>query len=741
MDLIAVATNSGATVFRLNGQSVFGIASSGAWTVIEGGLCWRSDGQLLAIAGNDAVVRLVNAFSGKIVHQLSRPVGESGPPGRCTISSLSWNACFTQEIATKRQLDATGDGVSLDDLLGLNVQISTLLKIKADLPRALGELDVESSLPKLATLPSTGGDDDVFSTRTSIDTIFHNSKAKAQTDMVDVLLTAYEDAYATVNVKIFSSFEIGDIRLSTSIPGSNSNVPSKVICQASHPFLHVHFLIVQHAKSLHLIRLDLNFVPQTSPQYLPLLATKATQLENLLRYLTQIEFQLSHEIKAAFDLPSRYLSSVTESIKRENPDADLRSEIWHLICTGECSEVMREWLVDEVGERGVKRWEKGVGDALEVVRRGVSECVLPCLERIYFVLSRLEGLARFEKSRKVLGLDERTIDAVRATVDVVNLLSNNTLKQVGEELRAFESFMKWLKGEVEVQGLETTSERREELSAQRGDEVDCRAVLEYVDSALDNSSALFYLRGGLKGEKSAFMVQENSEKDESHFYERYKAMSSKAAGPNPTTATHRPRLDEVIHRLRGQCAKVFRGIATTLQKSIQHSHILTLHSECSAELVDMRVWTCHTDAQKWTVQIFTRSMKSSGRLCGTMVHGVGTTTKSISRKTMEHESDIVDVKSIDETEVMLLLANDGRSSLHSWDVVKSEKATLVHQFGLQQLQSRQTKLEINSRKGRRVVCVLDQDGMRYEILDLGDLGLDSGEASGDEAIEDEAMME
>jgi anaphase-promoting complex subunit 4 len=741
MDLVATAMNSGVTVFRLNGQKVFGIASSGAWTVVKGGLTWRSDGLLLAIAGSDAVVRVVNAFSGKIVHQLSASVDEFAPPGRSAISSFSWSPCFANNIVTtKQQLDATGDGVALDDLLGLNPQISTLLRTKADLPRALGELDVESSLPKLATLPSTGGDDDVFSSRTSIDAIFHNSKAKTQTDMVDVLLTAYEDIHATTNIKIFSSFEIGGIHLSSSIPSNNPNIPSKVIFQGSHPFSHTYFLIVQHAKSLHLLRLDLNFIPQTSPHYLPLLATKATQLENLLRYLAQIESQLSHEIKAAFDLPSRYLGNLTESIKQQNQEADLRSEIWHLICTGECSEVMREWLVDEVGERGVKRWEKGVGDALEVVRRAVSECVLPCLERIYFVLSRLEGFARFGKSRKVLGLDERMIDAVRATVDVVNLLCNDLLKKVGEELRAFESFIKWLKGEVEVQGLEASSERREELSTQRGDEVDCRAVLRYVESGLISSSAFEFLKGGLKGDKSSFMAQEDREEDESHFYERYKQMRSKAKEPNSTTPTHRPKLDEVIHRLRGQCAKVLEGIAMTLKKSIQHSHVLTLNSDCSAECVDMRILShYHPDAEGWEILIVTRSAKSSQQLHLTRVESVGTTTKpeSIAHTTMEHGSEVVDLKFMDETHIMVLLANDGESSLQSWDVYELKEATLMHRFSPQQSQSRPKKLEVNSRKGRRVVCVLDQDGMRYEIFDLDNLG----EQDGDEAGDDEAMME
>ena len=37
-------------------------------------------------------------------------------------------------------------------------------------------------------------------------------------------------------------------------------------------------------------------------------------------------------------------------------------------------------------------------------------------------------------------------------------------------------------------------------------------------------------------------------------------------------------------------------------------------------------------------------------------------------------------------------------------------------------------MEVNGRKGRRVVCVLSKDGLRYRIFDLGDA---TEEPSGD----------
>ena len=56
----------------------------------------------------------------------------------------------------------------------------------------------------------------------------------------------------------------------------------------------------------------------------------------------------------------------------------------------DCDPKLKEWLVDEVGDRGLKRWEKAVGDCLEVVRRMTSECLARICQ------SRISNDARFE---------------------------------------------------------------------------------------------------------------------------------------------------------------------------------------------------------------------------------------------------------------------------------------------------------------------------------------------------------
>ena len=111
-------------------------------------------GHLLAVACTDNHIRLISAFSGKTVHHLpTQPLLQSS-----RISCFGWGINFTNSTATQEHLKDTGGQVSLDDLLSLNAQISTLLKTKADLPRELALIDIETSLPKLSTLPPISGE-------------------------------------------------------------------------------------------------------------------------------------------------------------------------------------------------------------------------------------------------------------------------------------------------------------------------------------------------------------------------------------------------------------------------------------------------------------------------------------------------------------------------------------------------------------------------------------------------------
>lgn len=84
----------------------------------------------------------------------------SSPPSNSNagISCIGWGANFTDSKAAQGHLQDAEGKLSVDDLLTAGSQLPKVALFKADLPRELALLDIESSLPKLSTLPTTGNE-------------------------------------------------------------------------------------------------------------------------------------------------------------------------------------------------------------------------------------------------------------------------------------------------------------------------------------------------------------------------------------------------------------------------------------------------------------------------------------------------------------------------------------------------------------------------------------------------------
>ena len=577
--------------------------------------------------------------------------------------------------------------------------------------------------------------DDVFSNRASIDAIFHAPNREAHNDCVDVLLTGFRGGQ--VHLRIFDCFEIGPILLDVPLdtPKVSKRKDREILCHSSHPLTSTHLLLARTGDGdLDVLSLDLNFIPLTAPHYLPTLAAKATQLQNLLRYLTQVHTQLAFEVKSAFDLPSKHLRNVNDTLAEHVSGTNFTTAAYHLVVTGECIPELKEWLVDEVGERGLKRWEKSVMVGLETMRRLVHECLLPALERFEVVLLRLEGLSRFQKSAQVLGLDTKALLLVRDTADCMNLLAHDLLKVVGKELQEFGAFLKWIRLEAEVQGLERDSERAEELR-EGSDSIEYRTVLDYISGPLNGSAILNFIKPTGSSMSAPDDIWRAS-KDDSSFYGNFISIRKSNTSPDKM-----PKLDDLIRRLKGQCGIVFDHIADTLRKSVMSTRVCGLSAGPDPSLVDMRIVPNPQDASQMDIHILLQASDNGSAVTHHKLiaerYGAGLVNARHVGSSLVHVTEsgsVQDIKFIDDEEFMVLSQNESSACLDSWRVDTSfECNRRRHSFDVgAQARDRPVKMEINGRKGRRVVCVLDATGMQYTILDL-----DHQEV--DQDGEDEAM--
>ncbi|KAE8350137.1 anaphase-promoting complex component Cut20/Apc4 [Aspergillus coremiiformis] len=787
MDLISLVTEDDELrVFRLNGQRVFGGSFKGdPYLDDDGGggeirkLMWKNNGHLLAVACADNTIRIVSAYSGKTVHHYPAYQVQRDGDRSVRVTCLGWGVNFTDSKAAQRHLEEATGQISVEDLLSPDVHPSKAAALlKADLPRELALLDVESSLPKLSTLPATGSDDDVFSSRASIDAIFH-SAIKNTSDAVDVLLIGFDDG--TVHLRIFDCFEIGSFQVGSSVGPSNS---CKILHHASHPLSSTHALLASsHSEkdpgSLNLLTLDLRFITR-SGRYLSLLAHKTTQLQNLLRYINQVQRQIELEWKNAQELPARYMRSINEDLQ-DKCHCDFVTAAYHLVVTGDCFEPMKEFLVEIVGERGHKRWEKAVSSGYETVRRLTHECLLPALERCEVLLSRLIGLSKFHKICGVLGLETSDLNAIVETLDCLHLLAHHILINTNEELSQFNSFSRWLRHEIDMQSAEPMSQTLEELQ-EKTDLVEYPQTLKYIRGALTKSKLRDFIQQ-LPLTGFARPAPNTSDRwvpsgHDSSFYDTFKKLlehnnqASDAEAP-----AELPKMNDLTKRLRLQFEKVFGQIASTQRRGILHRSPLAFHSDCDKEIVDLAMLYENVEEQSLCViYVATRSVQSKHllyiyRIVLDCENGVSSTRKTAIGAIDLQEGEIRQVQIVEDNTIMLLWSNNQGSSyllnfpfqpaspsetpgsvdsarfIHFEDydcgvtsptplatavtldffTPESESIQWIkHAFTVPGPKLKPTRIYVNGRHDRRAICVLYGDGLRYEVLDL-DAEMEDGE--------------
>jgi anaphase-promoting complex subunit 4 len=63
-----------------------------------------------------------------------------------------------------------------------------------------------------------------------------------------------------------------------------------------------------------------------------------------------VQNQIQMEWKSAHDLPSRYIANANEDLE-EKCNCDFITASYHLLVTGDCFPPLKEFLVDQLGER------------------------------------------------------------------------------------------------------------------------------------------------------------------------------------------------------------------------------------------------------------------------------------------------------------------------------------------------------------------------------------------------------
>jgi anaphase-promoting complex subunit 4 len=190
----------------------------------------------------------------------------------------------------------------------------------------------------------TGLREDVFCSRSSLDALFRPFDPK-DNDAIDVMVVG--SAEGNIHLSIYDSFVIGSFKS----PVIVNNKPCCLVLHSSHRQYSTHSLLMSpnDSKSLYFVPMDLRFISASS-EYLSLLASRSTALQNLLRYIHQVQISMASEWKLTQELPRRFLGSISETLGDPEGQAIVQA-LYHSVATGHTFPAVKEWLVDELAER------------------------------------------------------------------------------------------------------------------------------------------------------------------------------------------------------------------------------------------------------------------------------------------------------------------------------------------------------------------------------------------------------
>lgn len=150
-----------------------------------------------------------------------------------------------------------------------------------------------------------------------------------------------------VHVTIYNSFVVGAFPS----PILSDEAPSQLVLHSSHEKCSTHALLMKSpvSKNLYFVPMDLRFI-SVSSEYLSLLASRSTALQNLLRYIHQVQISMVSEWKSTQELPGRFLGNINETLA-EKDTRNIVQAMYHSVATGHTFPAVKEWLVDELQER------------------------------------------------------------------------------------------------------------------------------------------------------------------------------------------------------------------------------------------------------------------------------------------------------------------------------------------------------------------------------------------------------
>ncbi|CAN6450184.1 unnamed protein product [Victoria cruziana] len=426
-DLLAMVTEESKIVLhRFNWQRLWTTSLGKCITAI----CWRPDGKVLAIGLEDGSVSLHDVESGKFLKQVKLH--------KAAIVCLKW------EIE-----DETGD------LVG-------------DKFRSIFHYEDRTSrfFPPAPRIPRISGVGDPGSMENNEDS--NQELLNFSLQRFNILCSGDKDG--CVCFSIFGIFPIGCINIGDSV--FHTSHQQKCSCKLASASIQK----VALSKDLcHLVLLCVGQLVSTDSlvekascshkeydqnglSYLLIntsifqnrkneLHQVAQQASNILELIEVVRVSLSLMHKQWSDALTNFhekFRSLSSLIVDHGLDSSSHEELLSLLCGARTSPAIHQFLVNSLGEPGLKRLSKSFDSTGKAMHLIISEHLQPAVEIIGFRVGELRALSRFRARYCTIGLDEKLIDHLEEKAGMLSIQVERLSRILAVTLLQFRNFFSWL---------------------------------------------------------------------------------------------------------------------------------------------------------------------------------------------------------------------------------------------------------------------------------------------------------
>ena len=526
-DLLAIADDRLArdiTVYRLRGDVAFTIKPHNNGCE-SNSISWKSDGSMLAWGCSCQATSIHSGEDGRQLHRM---------PAKAQLIEADWKFDVEPIGDPKKDLQRIAEPV--EDLLheDKDTHFANIVRWSTYTPRLadVGNVQMDARIWNTeqwydgrlgGTAGSASQPADPSSCRTLAGAITmldttkvmpRLSKIDMPKDMKSTIDSAKFSTQATTDEifegtpldrEIISTFMVShasgwtEVFLDENIKIGEANCLFMSQMHAFHPECETQVMMSENTNGLegfhrwHLEYFDLPLGTLRSPAH-RLYTVETKRVQELLPYITHTIRCIHHEFEVGNKYPDRLLANLLEDSYTPQGDdggmADtnrMLGDLAQLCITGDFTEELLEWLKDMVKETGHKRWDLAVNTMHARIQDLLYKNLLPALDRLCIATSTLRGRARYQvdhpRSHR-FPVDPRAFDDLEDAADALRLAAERILALVMEEHKAFRSFSKWLRVQIDIAVAGYGTRSANEIGEREMPNVDTDACLTYIIEAL-----------------------------------------------------------------------------------------------------------------------------------------------------------------------------------------------------------------------------------------------------------------